>query len=142
MQWDNLANEPDAIGGDRRKDRRYDIQLELRWKLIRRRRLIETGSGFTMDLSSGGILFDAGRQLPAGLNVELSISWPVMLHNTAPLQLLVSGRIVRSVGNRVAVRMAQHEFRTIGVSSDLRIIPGNNIQSRTSIFSAKTAGRA
>ena len=126
MSLENPPHETDAIAGDRRQDRRYDIQLELRWKLIRRRRLIETGSGLTMDLSSGGILFDAGRPLPSGLNVELAISWPVMLHNVAPLQLVISGRIVRASGTRAAVRMTQHEFRTIGATSELRAMAAIN----------------
>ena len=114
------SNEREEIGGDRRSDRRYLIQLELRWKLIRRRRVLDTGTGATIDLSSGGILFDAGRELPPGMNVELSISWPVLLHNVAPLNLVVSGRIVRSAANRVAVRMNQHEFRTTKLSSEHR----------------------
>jgi len=102
----------DKIAGDRRSDRRYDIALDLRWKVIRRRRVLDAGTGTTLDLSSGGILFETDRQLPTGLNVELSISWPVLLHNVAPLQLVVTGRIVRASGRRTAVRMMQHEFRT------------------------------
>ena len=108
----------EQIGGDRRQDRRYFIQLDVRWKLIRRRRVLDTGTGSTVDLSSGGILFDAGRELPPGLNVELSISWPVLLHNVAPLNLIVTGRIVRCLGSRIAVRMNQHEFRTTGIPND------------------------
>jgi len=102
----------DKIAGDRRSDRRYDISLDLRWKVIRRRRVLDTGTGITLDLSSGGILFETDRQLPTGLNVELSIAWPVLLHNVAPLQLVVTGRIVRASGRRTAIRMMQHEFRT------------------------------
>jgi hypothetical protein len=102
----------DKIAGDRRSDRRYDIARELRWKVIRRRRVLDAGTGTTLDLSSGGILFETDRQLPTGLNVELSISWPVLLHNVAPLQLVVTGRIVRAAGRRTAIRMMQHEFRT------------------------------
>jgi len=102
----------DKIAGDRRSDRRYDIALDLRWKVIRRRRVLDAGTGTTCDLSSGGILFETDRQLPTGLNVELSISWPVLLHNVAPLQLVVTGRIVRASGRRTAIRMMQHEFRT------------------------------
>jgi len=34
------------------------------------------------------------------------------------MQLIVSGRIVRTRQNRTAVAMAQHEFRTTGVLSD------------------------
>lgn len=109
-----------GLNGERREDRRYDIQLEVRWKLIRRRRVIDTGTGRTVDLSSGGIMFETGRDLPAGLNVELSIQWPVRLHNTAPLQLIVSGRIVRTGGGWAAIRTVQHEFRTIGIPNENR----------------------
>ena len=112
-EWDEQLKAMEGIAGDRRSDRRYDLKFELRWKLIRRQRLIDTGSGVSVDLSSGGILFDAGRPLPVGFNVELSIAWPVLLHNTAPLQLLVSGRIRRTSGTRAAIQMTQHEFHTM-----------------------------
>src|SRR5690348_4094691 len=94
--WGNSGG--DRIAGDRRQDRRYQLHLEVKWKLIRRRRVLDTGTGQTLDVSSGGMLFDAGRHLPEGLNVELSISWPVLLHNVAPMQLVASGKIVRSNG--------------------------------------------
>ena len=114
------AAQRDAIGGDRRQDRRYHLQLELKWKLIRRRRVLDTGTGQTVDVSSGGILFDAGRHLPEGLNVELSIAWPVLLHNVAPMQLVAAGKIVRGDGHRVAIQTMQHEFRTVGIPSEHR----------------------
>jgi len=65
-------------------------------------------------------MFDAGRPLPAGLDVELSIAWPVLLNDKSPMQLVVSGRIVRCIGNHVAFRMVQHEFRTVAVPHDAR----------------------
>jgi hypothetical protein len=114
------AEAVDTISGDRREDRRYGIHLDVKWKLIRRRRVLDAGTGTTLDLSSGGLMFDPGRHLPEGLNVELSITWPVLLHNVAPLQLVVSGRIVRANGRNVAVRTVQHEFRTIGTAVDQR----------------------
>jgi hypothetical protein len=120
MEWSEEVEKDDNIGGDRRQDRRYRIHLDLRWKLIRRRRVLDTGVGQTVDLSSGGILFDPGRQLPVGLNVELAISWPVLLRNEAPMQLIVSGRIVRAGQNRTAVSMLQHEFRTSGTQGEQR----------------------
>jgi len=127
MGWEKRTSENDAIGGDRRQDRRYELQLDVKWKLIRRRRVLDTGTGQTIDMSSGGILFDAGRHLPEGLNVELSITWPVLLHNVAPMQLMAAGRIVRSVGRKVAIQTAQHEFRTVGISTEQRNAqPGNS----------------
>lgn len=116
--WDKPAVENDAIGGDRRQDRRYQLQLELKWKLIRRRRVLETGTGRTVDVSSGGILFDPGHYLPEGLNVELSISWPVLLRNVVPMQLVATGKIVRSNGPLVAIQTTQHEFRTVATASE------------------------
>ncbi len=119
MVWSDFS-ETDNIAGDRRYDRRYRIELELRWKLLRRRKIRDAGAGRTVDLSSGGILFDATRPLPVGMNVELSISWPVLLHNVAPMQLVVSGRILRSMGSQVAIHMTQHEFRTVGIPAEHR----------------------
>ena len=132
----------DTIAGERRQDRRYALHLEVKWKLIRRRRVLDTGTGQTIDMSSGGILFDAGRHLPEGLNVELSVTWPVLLHNIAPMQLFATGRIVRSSGRRVAIRTSQHEFRTLAVQTDARAgatAPNRNskLESRSSLFALK-----
>ena len=118
MFWGGPAAQSDSISGDRRRDRRYHLQLELKWKRIRRRRVLDMGIGHTIDISSGGILFDAGRHLPERLNVELSIAWPVLLHNVAPMQLIASGKIVRRDGRRVAIQTVQHEFRTVGHHSE------------------------
>lgn len=109
-----------SIGGERREDRRYYIQLEVRWKLIRRRRVVDSGVGTTVDLSSGGIRFAAGADLPEGLNVELSIAWPLLLHNVTPLKLVVAGRIIRSGSGWAAIRTVQHEFRTVGIPAEHR----------------------
>ena len=118
--WGKPAEQVDVINGDRREDRRYHLQLELKWKLIRRRRVLDTGTGHTLDVSSGGILFDAGRHLPEGLNVELSIAWPVLLHNVAPMQLVAAGKIIRCNGRQVAIQTTQHEFRTTGIPAEHR----------------------
>src|ERR1035441_8140317 len=102
--WGRPVTDSDAIGGERRQDRRYRLHMEAKWKLIRRRRLLDTGAGRTVDISSGGIRFDAGRRLPEGLNVELAILWPVLLRNEAPMQLVVTGKIVRCDGRHVAIQ--------------------------------------
>ena len=120
MPWERQTADSDSISGDRRRDRRYQLQLDLKWKLIRRRRVLDTGTGHTVDLSSGGVLFDAGRALPEGLNLELAVSWPVLLHNIAPMQLVVYGRIKRCSGRLIALQTIQHEFRTTGSTPDQR----------------------
>ena len=107
-----------GITPQRRRDRRYALQLDLRWKLVRRRRVLETGTGRTLDVSSSGILLDAGRPLPEGHNLELSVFWPVLHQNVSPLYLSVIGRIVRSEGCLAAVQMVQHELETAGIEAD------------------------
>ncbi len=122
MPWAEDKKPIERIHGDRRYDRRYAITLDLRWKLVRRRKVLDSGNGTTVDLSSGGILFKSERQLPVGLNVELAVSWPALLHNVAPMQLVISGRIVRADGGLTAIHMVTHEFRTVGVPADHRAV--------------------
>lgn len=108
------ANRVWASAGDRRRDRRYEIQLDLCWKLIYRCRVLETGTGRTIDLSNGGIHYATERRFPAGLNVELSIALPAVAGDAAPRHLVVSGKIVRSDGGRTAIRKRQAQFRRTG----------------------------
>lgn len=103
---------------NRRMGRRYDLKLDLRWRLVHRKRIVGAGIGTTVDVSSTGILFDANRELISGAHIELSIAWPVLLHDVAPMQLVVMGYVVRTTGKRVAIRIMQHEFRTLKTSVD------------------------
>ncbi len=137
--WDDGIGEAETIAGERRGDNRYDLRLDLRWKLMRRRKVVDQGTGRTMDLSSGGVLFETDRPLPVGLQVELHIVWPVLLHNVAPLQLFAFGRIVRSEENRAAVKLAQHEFRTAGIPADHRQVLAHSARN-ASVFLLSGAG--
>lgn len=124
---------------ERRSYKRYGIQLQLRWRVIRRRQAIESGTGRTIDMSTGGILFEADGDLPTGSSVELSIAWPMLLHKVAPLQLVVMGRIVRSNGGRVAIRMMAHEFRTRGVPTQDRQSLDDAVRTRAIVSYMKSA---
>jgi hypothetical protein len=102
----------EVIHQDRRDDRRYSIELELRYKVIARTRIQLSGIGRTLNMSSGGILFSVDQGLPVGAFVELSILWPVLLQNTCALTLLVVGRVVRFENSTVAVKISRYEFMT------------------------------
>jgi PilZ domain len=106
-----------AFARDRRASRRYEISLKLRWKVLRRKRLLETGTGTTLDFSSAGILFQTDTKLPLDGTLELSIAWPILLHDALPMQLTVAGRIVRVSGRDVAIAITQYEFRTAGAAT-------------------------
>lgn len=88
------------------------MALDVRWKLADSTRALDSGTGTTIDLSSGGILFDADRNVSVGRSIRLSIAWPVLLDQTL-LQVLFSGKVVRVEGRRIAVHTNTHEFRTV-----------------------------
>ena len=131
-------NQNAGIAGERRQDRRYDIRLDLRWKLIRRRRILESGTGRTLDLSSGGVHFETDRPLPVGLNVELSIAWPALLHKMAPMQLVAYGKIVRSRAEKTAMQMQQHEFRTVGITAEQRAAQNPRTQTHSALLGSNS----
>lgn len=96
----------------RRSHRRYPINVEVEYKLIDGHRVLKTGSGLTLNLSSGGVLFACEDALPIGAAIRLTLTWPVLLNERAGLNLCVNGRIVRSFGKYTAVEILSHEFRT------------------------------
>jgi hypothetical protein len=98
---------------DQRSHHRYAVTLDLEYKLLKRGRGIQIGSGKTLDISSHGILFQASESFALGGPIELMIRWPFLLEHVCPLKLVIRGRVVRvDDGNRVAVSVTYHEFRT------------------------------
>jgi hypothetical protein len=135
----------EGIVDDRRSSRRYDLKLPLRWKLMGLQRLLDTGTGISVNLASGGILFEAGAPLPRGIYVELSIAWPALLHNTVPLRLMVSGPIIRTSGTCAVMQVVQHEFRTIPQPAEQRAISAsllNRLLQRPAGKTARAGSRA
>jgi hypothetical protein len=77
-------------------------------------RIAETGVGKTVNISSGGLWFTTENTLTAGMPVELSLSWPVLLHDSCPMKLMIYGCIIRSSDKGAAVAIERYEFRTSG----------------------------
>ena len=102
---------------DQRLHQRYPITLKVEYKLLKKGRVALLGSGRTMNISSGGIYFEADEPLPARGRIELAMEWPFLLQGVCALKLVMRGRIVRNDAYGVAVQMTQHEFRTAGVRS-------------------------
>jgi hypothetical protein len=99
---------------ERRSVRRYPIDAELAFQLIRHGQVIETGEGRTINASSDGILFESSRTLSPGIDIKLQIAWPAHLGGAIGLQLCITGRTVRVQDNRTAVRVLRHIFGTKG----------------------------
>jgi len=111
---------------DQRLTGRYPISLEVQYRLIEKRQVGRLGFGRTLNISSGGVLFEPDHPLPADSEIELAMKWPFLLHGTCGLKLVMRGRIVRCDPNSTvtAVRAESHEFRTAGLRSTKTIAAG------------------
>ena len=114
---------------DQRSNRRYPISLEIEYKVLRKGRVERLGLGRTLNISSGGVLFEAREDLPTGSSVELLMQWPFLLEGVCPLKLVIQGTVVRSDGKGVAVRSKHHEFRTAGARSSRTDLSTDRVRS-------------
>jgi hypothetical protein len=96
---------------DRRLRRRFTLELGLAFRVIDHGQVVDTGSGWTTDVSSGGIAFQTGSLVKMGAMLELSLHWPAVLDDGRALQLVVLGR-VRRTGERVVITVDRYQFRT------------------------------
>lgn len=74
-----------------------------------------SGTGRTVDISSGGILIVTDRPLLPGMRLEIEVDWPLITTDEGSLKLSIQGRIVRSEENDVAlagVKILRHTFHT------------------------------
>src|SRR5581483_10146387 len=94
---------------EQRSHQRYPIRLEVEYKLLNKGRIERVGSGRTLNISSGGVFFEAKDTLPANGTIELLLSWPLLLEGVCPLKLVMRGRIVRHDGKGVAISFKNHE---------------------------------
>ena len=96
---------------ERRAHRRYPISVDLEYSFGSEGRL-QVGRGRTINLSNGGVLFEAETPVPVNTTVELSISWPILTGTQANLELHATGAVVRVTPRHVAVKFKRFTFRT------------------------------
>jgi c-di-GMP-binding flagellar brake protein YcgR len=101
---------------ERRLKRRVQIEQDVRYKMLYGQRIAETGSGKTVNISSGGVWFTTETMLTSGMPIELSMTWPVLLNDSCPMKLMIYGCVVRSNDKGAAVAIERYEFRTQGRS--------------------------
>jgi hypothetical protein len=99
---------------ERRSKRRFQIDQEVRYKMLYGQRIAETGVGRTRNISSGGVWFSTESMLTSGMPVELSMTWPVLLNDSCPMKLMIYGCVIRSNEKGAAVAIERYEFRTQG----------------------------
>ena len=102
---------------ERRGTSRFPVRENVRYRVIQSKIATIWGSGITLNMGSGGILFTTEEKLPIGRAVELSVNWPARLDGTCPLQFVATGRVVRSDERQAAVRIDRYEFKTRSTNS-------------------------
>ena len=88
------------------------MQQEVKYRVRHSKTLVTSGTGKTLDIASGGILFSTDERLALGKTVEVSVHWPARLDGTCPLQFVATGKVVRSDHGKTAVRIEKYEFKT------------------------------
>jgi hypothetical protein len=96
---------------ERRGHLRFDLRLPLRYRVSQKGAAPYTGTGITQDLSVNGISFRCRKPLPVGAHVELLVDWPAKHADLYPVELQVTGFILRSTSGKTAVRMTSHRLR-------------------------------
>lgn len=97
---------------ERRSKVRFPLHRQLRYKLLEDDRIVAAGVGETIDISSTGVAFAIEQPVRLGSFVELSISWPVLLHQECPMRLIVFGRVQRTNDEKCVCTVDKYEFRT------------------------------
>ncbi len=106
----------DLDGGpsqERRRSRRYGLDLALSFKIPYATGPRTTYSGRTLNMSRHGMLFanELGILLRIGDLIRIEIAWPQNLPVCRPRELIVRGRIVRIKPGACAVEIRRFEFR-------------------------------
>jgi hypothetical protein len=124
---ENLQAQADR---ERRSKRRFQIDQEVRYKMLYGQRIAETGVGRTRNISSGGVWFSTESMLTSGMPVELSMNWPVLLNDSCPMKLMIYGCVIRSNEKGAAVAIERYEFRTQGSRAFQQSLTNNSSEVR------------
>jgi c-di-GMP-binding flagellar brake protein YcgR len=112
------------LNNERRSHLRYPVSIDLAYRLVANDPSTRAGRGTSVNISSGGLLFEAEDQLPTDTRIELTILWPARINDDIELTLYVTGETVRVEGKRAAVKFDHSTFRLAG-TSDRGKVSGN-----------------
>jgi hypothetical protein len=119
-----LPPPPLVVAPDRRRGPRhrtaprghlwFPIRQEVRYQSVKGSRVLETGVGQTVEISSREVWFTTQHDFRRGQKIQLAVGWPVMLDHVCRLKLELSGWVIQSDRGRAAVKIERYEFRTCG----------------------------
>jgi len=114
MRSDCSTNPPSSgwTQGDQRASHRYALQLHLFYRVFLKTGWVGlSGTGTTVNLSTGGMLFRCSAVLIPGMTIEALIKWPVLAESAHQMQLVARGKIARSSEQGTAVKILYLELR-------------------------------
>jgi hypothetical protein len=106
---------------ERRTYRRYDLRMPLRYHVSQKGAMPRSGTGLTCEMSSMGLSFHCRKPLPVGAHVEIVIDWPAKYGDVYPVDLQLTGFVLRSEPGKTAVKMTSHRFRVDSIRVETRV---------------------
>lgn len=97
-------------GRRRHSNCRYLVAADVVYQLMKNREIFSDGRGRSLNISSGGILFESETVLPVGVSIALQIVWPTKLDEHVALTLHIHGRTLWTYSE---VRREPHRGRRI-----------------------------
>ena len=101
----------DRTAQERRETKRYELHLPIHYRVSQKGSVARWGTGVTREISTTGLSFRTRKPLPIGSHVEMIVDWPAKYSEDQPIDLQLTGFIVRSDSHRTAVRVTSRRFR-------------------------------
>jgi hypothetical protein len=96
----------------------YPIKLVFQYRAYAHDRMVQTGAGETIEISSRALRLHISNELPPEVDqLDLSIAWPVPLGGVTPLQWTIKAKPAWRAAGWVFVCINSHEFRTASARS-------------------------
>ena len=84
--------------------------LPMRYRVTPRHAPAVTGTGMTCDISEAGVGFLCGEALPEGAHIEVVAEWPARPAGQPPMNLRMTGFVLRSNQAAAAVAVTSHKL--------------------------------
>ena|ERR1019366_4801284 len=93
---------------DRRSGTRFPMVLGAHYTVVGPKQI--EGTGWTVNVSSHGVLMVCAHKVRPGASIRVAIEWPIFIGGVCPLKLYIHGTVIRSTQSIVAVRFSTYEF--------------------------------
>jgi hypothetical protein len=103
---------------DRRASHRFPVRLAVKYRTLGSGPGAEWFLTESVNISSGGVFFQAPDAVSPGQSLEACFAWPVLLDKHIPLRLVTKGPVVRNDAAGAAMRFETYEFRTGQIHAD------------------------